>query len=105
MSGSRTKGITRVTAEQTRSMPSLTDWARVNAMTDEEIDEAARSDPDAQPSTEAELAAATWPGRGKESITIRLDKDVLEWFRRQGAPEGYQTRINAALREYLATKR
>jgi putative transcriptional regulator len=32
-----------------------TDWARLDAMTDEEVEAAARSDPDAQPLTEAEL--------------------------------------------------
>lgn len=35
----------------------------------------------------------------KETMTIRLDADVLEWFRRQG--KGYQTRINAILRSYM----
>ena len=35
----------------------------------------------------------------KETMTIRLDADVLEWFRKQG--KGYQTRINAVLRSYM----
>jgi uncharacterized protein (DUF4415 family) len=35
----------------------------------------------------------------KRLTSLRLDADVLEWFRRGG--EGYQTRINAALREYV----
>jgi uncharacterized protein (DUF4415 family) len=35
----------------------------------------------------------------KETITIRLDRDVLEWLRKQGS--GYQTRINAVLRAYM----
>jgi uncharacterized protein (DUF4415 family) len=35
----------------------------------------------------------------KETVTIRLDKEVLEWFRAQG--KGYQTRINALLRSYM----
>jgi len=37
----------------------------------------------------------------KDSITLRLDHDVLAWFRRQG--RGYQTRINAVLRSYVET--
>jgi len=37
--------------------------------------------------------------RNKESVHLRLDPDVLEWFRRQGP--GYQTRINAVLRSYF----
>ncbi len=45
---------------------------------------------------------------GKTRITIRIDDDLLRWFRKQvhGAGGGsYQTLINAALREYVSTKR
>jgi uncharacterized protein (DUF4415 family) len=35
----------------------------------------------------------------KETVTIRLDADLLAWFRRE---RGYQTRINAILRTYMA---
>jgi hypothetical protein len=45
---------------------------------------------------------------GKTRITIRLDDDVLEWFRSQVHAAGggsYQTLINTALREYVAAKR
>lgn len=37
----------------------------------------------------------------KQSVTIRLDTDVLEWFKKQG--KGYQTRINKLLRSYMET--
>lgn len=40
---------------------------------------------------------------GKERITIRLDSDILEWFRQQANEQGggnYQTMINQALRDY-----
>lgn len=36
----------------------------------------------------------------KRSVTIRLDADIINWFSRPTA-DGYQTRINAALREYI----
>ena len=39
----------------------------------------------------------------KAQLTLRLDRDVLEWFRRQG--RGYQTRINALLRAYMVANR
>jgi uncharacterized protein (DUF4415 family) len=39
------------------------------------------------------------PLRGKEQITLRLDSDVLVWFRAQG--KGYQTKINSLLRAYM----
>jgi uncharacterized protein (DUF4415 family) len=35
----------------------------------------------------------------KQTITIRLDADVLDWLRKQG--RGYQTRINKLLRSYM----
>ena len=45
---------------------------------------------------------------GKTRITIRLDDDVLDWFRAQAHAAGggnYQTLINHALREYIGQKR
>jgi Arc/MetJ family transcription regulator len=47
------------------------------------------------------------PG-GKTRITIRIDDDLLQWFRKQAHSAGggsYQTLINAALREYLGAKK
>jgi uncharacterized protein (DUF4415 family) len=44
---------------------------------------------------------------GKIRITIRLDEDVIDWFRNQVNAAGggnYQTLINKALREYLGTQ-
>jgi len=38
------------------------------------------------------------PAPSKASISLRVDADVLEWFKAQGA--GYQTRINAVLRAF-----
>ena len=35
----------------------------------------------------------------KEPVSIRIDSDVLDWFRSLGGP--YQTRINAVLRQYV----
>lgn len=45
---------------------------------------------------------------GKRRITIRLDEDVLQWFRAQVHAAGggsYQTLINLALRDHMATRR
>jgi uncharacterized protein (DUF4415 family) len=74
-----------------------TDWARVDAMTDEDIDAAIRDDPDAPPIVDADwfaFATLVMP-KAKEQISIRLDRDVLAHFRRYPR---YQTRINAILR-------
>jgi len=42
--------------------------------------------------------AIVWPGP-KKQVTLRLDPDILEFFRSQG--RGYQSRINAVLRRYV----
>jgi uncharacterized protein (DUF4415 family) len=46
--------------------------------------------------------AVLWPGR-KKQVTLRLDPDVLSFFRKQG--KGYQTTINAVLRSYVAERK
>ena len=76
---------------------SKTDWGRVDALTDEEIAAAVRDDPDAAPLVDKDwFARATLViPQPKEQISIRLDVDVLEHFRRYPR---YQTRINAILR-------
>lgn len=74
---------------------------------DEAITTAALTDPDSQPLTDAEWEMAQPSVRvgrpraevTKERITIRLSHDVVEQFRATGA--GWQTRIDAALRDWL----
>ncbi len=78
---------------------SLTDWERVDAMTDEEIDTS-----EIPPLDEEFFANATLRlPEAKAAVTIRLDADVLDWFRSQG--KGYQTRINTVLRRYVNAQR
>ena len=43
------------------------------------------------------------PAQNKQQITLRLDADVLEFFRATG--RRYQSRINAALREYVTAQK
>lgn len=83
-----------------------TDWARVDALSEEEVEAAARSDADNPPWTEEELrdARLVMPeDRGKVPISIRLDAEVLDYFKEQG--RGYQSRINAVLRAYVRSRR
>lgn len=78
---------------------SLTDWDRVDALTDEEID---FSD---SPEITPEMFAKAVVRRGLKSkskkvqLTLRVDSDVVTWFKEQG--QGYQSRINALLRAYM----
>lgn len=58
--------------------------------------------------SEAKRGAVVAPQAGKTRITIRLDDDILDWFRQEvHAADGgnYQTLINRALREYIDHKR
>ena len=100
MSEKRTVGCTRDTLPGDE-----TDWQRVDRLTDEEITAAVASDPDAAP-----IADEVWFASAelvlpepKRPVTLRLDRDVLDWFKAQGP--GYQTRINAVLRAYMTAHR
>ena len=76
-----------------------TDWNRLRNMSDTANRAAIESDPDAMPTDEEfwKTAGVVLPRR-KEVVTIRLDAEVLEWFRQE---RGYQTRINAILQAYM----
>lgn len=86
----------------TSKTESATDWKRLRAMTDEEVHAAVASDPNIKPTDEGfwKDAHVVMP-KPKETVTMRLDADVLAWFRRE---RGYQTRINAILRAYMAAQ-
>jgi len=76
-----------------------TDWNHLRALSGRQIRQAIESDPEARP-TDAEFwkkARVVIPA-AKQTITIRLDADLLEWLRKQ---KGYQTRINAVLRTFM----
>lgn len=100
--GSKTNGV-RTQATTTRSPLSKrateTDWEKLRRMSASRIRKGLASDPDAH-ATDAEFwksAKVVMPTR-KEIVTMRLDADLLRWFRQQ---RGYQTRINAILRAYM----
>ena len=80
-----------------------TDWAAVDALTDEEIEAAVRADPDAVPLDFDWAAAEVVVPANKVPISIRLDADILDFFKSTGP--GYQRRINAVLRSYMQTAR
>jgi uncharacterized protein (DUF4415 family) len=80
-----------------------TDWAAVDALTDKQIEEAVRNDPDAVPlDFDWSKAVLVIPPK-KRAISIRVDEDVLDYFKKEGA--GYQRRMNAVLRSYMQQKR
>jgi uncharacterized protein (DUF4415 family) len=96
MKGKPTKkgsGTSKLTPQQKAELEALA------AMPDEEIDTS-----DIPPIRD-------WTGfkRGlfyrpvKQQLTLRLDADVVDWFKRHApSGKGYQTRMNLALRQYVA---
>lgn len=95
--------IKRYTTDELRELAargeSRTDVARIESMSDEDVERAAASDPDWEgvPDDWHEQAEAVMP-RPKVPVSIRLDADLIEHFRSTG--RGWQTRINAILRAY-----
>ena len=94
------KTITRKSTERRKGK---TDWAGVRAVSQKGLERSIASDPDSDVAgldwTQARLAM---PQR-KESIHLRLDPEVLAWYRLQG--QGYLTRMNAVLRAYMDAHR
>jgi uncharacterized protein (DUF4415 family) len=85
---------------------SLTDWDRLKGMSEEEIERNALSDPDSIPLPDDDpswVTAKLVLPRNKQNIHIGLDADIVEFFKSQG--RGYQTRINAVLRQYVEHQR
>jgi len=76
-----------------------TDWARVKKI----ARAGGKPDRDSPEVTPEQFARAVvtrggLPRPGKALLSLRVDRDVVDWFRSQG--RGYQTRINALLRAY-----
>ena len=94
--------LVRTTSAELALMEDKSDWERVEALTDADIEKAIADDPDAAPI----LDRAFWrnaeildPRHEKSTITMRVDEDVLSFFKRGGS--GYQSRMNAVLRVYV----
>ncbi|MBI1745153.1 MAG: BrnA antitoxin family protein [Acidobacteria bacterium] len=81
------------------SKKSLTDWQRIEAMTDQEIDLSDCPEITPEMFAKAVVKRGLKPAPNKAQLTLRLDRDVLTWFKQQG--RGYQPRINALLRAYM----
>jgi uncharacterized protein (DUF4415 family) len=96
------KNITVISRDDPRR--GKTDWKKVDKLTDAEIEAAVAKDPDW-----VELEDIDWSEavlvipKKKKAISIRLDEDVLDYFKQEGP--GYQRRMNAVLRSYMQQKR
>jgi uncharacterized protein (DUF4415 family) len=93
-------------AEKLANGEDQTDWAKVEGMTDEELEASIAADPDDDTSPEVwkniivGLPDVIEP---KKHMNFRVDADVWRWFKAQG--KGYQTRMNTVLRSYMLAHR
>jgi uncharacterized protein (DUF4415 family) len=94
----RANGTTATTGRSTKRR-GATDWSHLGRRTPAQIRKGIAADPESR-ATDAQFwktAKVVLP-TPKEIVTMRLDADLLRWFRRE---RGYQTRINAILRAYM----
>ena len=81
----------------------MSDWKRVDALKDEDIDLSDSPEITPEMFAKAVVRRGLKPVSPKAQITLRVDSEVLAWFKMQG--QGYQTRINALLRAYMEAHR
>lgn len=81
------------------------EWTRLDPASGREFRPAIRDDPDVSPALAAGdvVQAAVHVSLPKQAISIRIDREVLEWFKSLGP--GYQTRMNMILRGYMERHR
>ncbi len=95
MSKSNMSNISKTSTTEAPAV-SRTDWDRIDAMTDDDIDTS-----EMPPLTEEELARSWWrfPAPVRSVVTeLAVDEDILDWFQSQG--QDYPQRMRAALRLY-----
>ena len=81
------------------SKKSETDLNRIDAMKDEDIDFSDAPEATPEMFARAVLRRNFEPIPRKKQLTLRVDSDVVDWYKNQG--RGYQTRINSLLRAYM----
>ncbi len=81
--------------KESTAMKSKTKWEELKGKKDAEID--VSDIPEINPKLFKSMVVRM--PKPKELVSIRIDPEVLAWFRQQGAK--YQTRINAVLRSYV----
>ncbi len=101
------KGTVRYTAEQVKAKiargEDRTNWNKAHGLTGRKLEASIRADPDdihEEPDWAQAVMGIPAP---KDHINIRIDHDVLEWFKSRG--KGYQTLMNNVLRAFVESRR
>ncbi|NKF21927.1 BrnA antitoxin family protein [Solimonas marina] len=84
--------------QKSTSVKSKTDWSRLKAKEATELASSEHPESEVRHIVRGVVRKGLQPIPPKASISLRVDQDVLEWFKDQGP--GYQTRINAVLRAF-----
>jgi uncharacterized protein (DUF4415 family) len=95
--------IVQYTSEELNEMiargEDRTDWARVDALTEEQLEASIDWEEEGLPDWSTLIPGIPDFSVPKKQVTVRLDQDVLDYFKAQG--RGYQTRMNAVLRYWM----
>jgi uncharacterized protein (DUF4415 family) len=85
--------------------PILTEkeWLAWEELQKTQVESGSADDNSSQPGAGWQRVSELVPAQNKQQITLRLDADLLDFFRSTG--RRYQSRINAALREYVAAQK
>lgn len=101
----KNENIARFSADRIRRKlargESKTDWKRADAISQTEVERLADKNEGVLPAGWENTVMVGLPP-AKQDIHIRLDGDILDWFKARG--RGYQTRINAVLRAFVQTR-
>ena len=84
---------------ESSSNSSQTDWRRLDAMSDEDIDFSDCPEVTPEMFANAVVRKGLPVAEKKTQVILRIDSDVLDWFKSQG--QSYQAQINALLRAYM----
>jgi uncharacterized protein (DUF4415 family) len=96
------QNIVRYSADELATMKSKADWAKADTVSQEDVERQADAEEGPLPNGWEQTVILGLPPR-KDAIKLRIDHDVLEWFR--GTGKGYQTRMNNVLRAFVQTRR
>ncbi|MGC1192514.1 MAG: BrnA antitoxin family protein [Candidatus Binatus sp.] len=101
----KNENIARFSADRIRRKlargESETDWKRADAISQTKVERLADKNEGVLPAGWENTVMVGLPP-AKQDIHIRLDGDILDWFKARG--RGYQTRINAVLRAFVQTR-
>jgi uncharacterized protein (DUF4415 family) len=107
MTARKSSTIVRRSARQIEALRrrggSRTDWKKVDAMSEAGLEASIAADPDdVHEKLDWTKAVKALPPP-KQPVKLRVDADVLDWFRRTG--KGYQTRMNNVLRAFVESRK